>query len=282
MNWYHLRMSETNFPAHAAGGGSGWDPNGKSGGLFSGVTGWWRLIHFGALLVAMALSPSTYSLRNRLAVSTQICQTAAQILPRFVLFSALVSLVLIHIVVVTAQSYGLSQFALGMVIRVLVVELLPLSAALFVALRSDLGSAAELAAIRRQTASAPLRGIEMDNWRQAILPRVIANSVAVVSLVTLSGGLALVLGYLGVYGFSPWGVSSFTRTVGQVFEPIVIMSLGLKTTFFSLAVAIIPAVARHEDSHHVQRAAGDVQQGRQRLFIVLIAIETLSLAVEFF
>ena len=120
MNWYHLRMSETNFPAHAAGGGSGRKPNGKSGGLFSGVTGWWRLIHFGALLVAMALSPSTYALRNRLSVSTQICQTAAQILPRFGLFAALISMVLIHIVVVTAQSYGLSQFALGMVIRVLV------------------------------------------------------------------------------------------------------------------------------------------------------------------
>ena len=271
MNWYHLRMSETNFPAHAARGGSGWKPNGKSGGLFSGVTGWWRLIHFGALLVAMALSPSTYSLRNRLAVSTQICQTAAQILPRFVLFSALISLVLIHIVVVTAQSYGLSQFAL-----------LPLSAALFVALRSDLGSAAELATIRRQTASAPLRGVEMDVWRQAILPRVVANIVAVVSLVALSGGLALVLGYLGVYGFTPWGVSSFTRTVGQVFEPIVIMLLGLKTTFFALAVAIIPALARQENLHHVQSASGDAQQGRQRLFIVLIAIETLSLAVEFF
>lgn len=282
MNWYHRRMSETNFPARLTGGASAWKSNGKSGGLLGSITGWWRLIHFGALLVAMALSPSTYSLQNRLAVSTQICQTAAQILPRFVLFSALISLVLIHIVVVTAQSYGLSQFALGMVIRVLVVELLPLSAALFVALRSDLGTAAELAAIRRQTASAPLRGIEMDNWRQAILPRVIANSVAVVSLVTLSGGLALVLGYLGVYGFSPWGVSSFTRTVGQVFEPIVIMSLGLKTMFFALAVAIIPAVARHEDSHHVQRATGDAPQGRQRLFVVLIAIETLSLAVEFF
>ena len=42
MNWYHLRMSETNFPAHAARGGSGWKPNGKSGGLFSGIADWRR------------------------------------------------------------------------------------------------------------------------------------------------------------------------------------------------------------------------------------------------
>ena len=42
MNWYHLRMSETNFPAQAAGGASGWKPNGKSGGLVSGIAGWRR------------------------------------------------------------------------------------------------------------------------------------------------------------------------------------------------------------------------------------------------
>ena len=38
--------------------------------------------------------------------------------------------------VVTALSYGLSRYALEMVVRVLVLELIPLSAALFAALRS--------------------------------------------------------------------------------------------------------------------------------------------------
>ena len=61
-----------------------------------------------------------------------------QVMPWFTALSALLSLVLIRIVVVTALSYGLSQYALQMVVRVLVLELIPLSAALFVALRAGL------------------------------------------------------------------------------------------------------------------------------------------------
>ena len=48
---------------------------------------------------------------------------------------ALFNVVLIRIVVVTAFAYGLSQYALNMVVRVLVLELVPLVAALFVTIR---------------------------------------------------------------------------------------------------------------------------------------------------
>lgn len=257
-------------------------PGGLARGLSAWLSGWWTLVHSGALLVAMALSLSTYSRDKRHAVALRICQAAAQILPRFILFSALISLVLIHIVVVTAQSYGLSQFALGMVVRVLVVELLPLSAALFVALRTDIAALTERNIARQLAASAPSRAIAADIWRQAMLPRAIAQSIAVVSLVAISGGLALFLGYIGVYGFSPWGVGSFTRTVAQVFDPIVIMSLGLKTTFFALAVGTIPAVAANAVVPVDQRASSDAPPGRQRLFVVLLAIEILSLMAAFF
>ena len=72
-------------------------------------------------------------------------------LPWFTALSALVSLVIIRIVLVTALSYGLSRFALEMVVRVLVLELIPLSAALFVALRSGLAFQCG----RARTAGAP-------------------------------------------------------------------------------------------------------------------------------
>jgi phospholipid/cholesterol/gamma-HCH transport system permease protein len=71
----------------------------------------------------------------------------------FGVLSALVSLVLIRIVVVTSQSYGLSRFALEMVVRVLVLELIPLCAAAFVALRTTLPAGLELAQ-RRHAAAA--------------------------------------------------------------------------------------------------------------------------------
>ena len=66
------------------------------------------------------------------------------------MLSTLISLVVIRIVLVTALSYGLSQYALEMVVRVLVLELIPLAAALFAALRCTMPLAAEMAALRTQ------------------------------------------------------------------------------------------------------------------------------------
>lgn len=255
---------------------------GSPGKAVSWMSGWWQIVHSGALLGAMVVSPATYTPENRHATATQICRTAGLMLPWFVLLSALLSLVLIHIVVVTAQSYGLSHFALGMVVRVLVVELLPLSAALFVALRAGMASHSEFAAIRRQTAAAPLAVAGIGPIHPAFLPRIVANAVAVISLVAISGVLALVLAYVGVYGVTPSELGSFTRTVGQVFEPVVILSLGLKTLLFAGAVATIPAAAslqRTPDQHNASLA---MLQGTARLFVVLIAIEVLLLITEFF
>ena len=244
--------------------------------------GWWRMMHTAALLLVMALSPSLYVRDNRHLVSARICVFASQILPRFVVLSALLSIVLIHIVVVTAQSYGLSQFALGMVVRVLVVELLPLSAALFVTLRADLAAHDEFAAILKRGVSLSLSDVSTGPLRQAILPRVIANALAVISLTTISGVMALFIAYVSVYGLTPWGLDSFTRTVGQVFEPIVILSLGLKTLLFSLAVATIPVTAGLVGLHDRGHAPVTVPQGTVRLFIMLILIEVFSLSVEYY
>ena len=74
----------------------------------------------------------------------------APVLLWFTVLTSLISLVIIHIVVVTSISYGLSRYALEMVVRVLVLELIPLTAAMFVALRCALPNAAEIATLRAQ------------------------------------------------------------------------------------------------------------------------------------
>jgi len=259
-------------------GGSGSLPRAAS----AVAMGWWRMLHTSAMLLAMVLSPSLYARESRRVLAARICLISAQILPRFILLSALVSIVLIHIVVVTAQSYGLSQYALGMVVRVLVVELLPLSAALFVTLRADMAAHTEFAEIQKRGGRLSLVDVGSEPIRLSILPRIIANTVAVISLTTISGALALLIAYLRVYGPTPWGIESFTRTVGQVFEPVVILSLGLKTLLFSLAVATIPVTAGLVGLHNRDHAPVTVPQGTVRLFIMLIVIEVCSLTAEFY
>ena len=70
---------------------------------------WWRLLFLGAMLLVLTLSPSSYSRDNRLILARHLYLNTAPILLGFTVLCALISLVLTHIVMTTALSYGLSQ-----------------------------------------------------------------------------------------------------------------------------------------------------------------------------
>jgi len=245
---------------------------------------WWHVVYLGALVLVLALSPSTYSRANRAALARHIVLGSAPILPWFAMLSALVSVVLIRIVIVTAVSYGLSQYALEMVIRVLVLELIPLTAALFVALRSTVPSGAELTAMHARGAFARA---DADPLRFELLPRVVAGIVAVLLLAAVSCALALVLTYAALYGFSIAGLQGFTRTLGQIFNPAVALILVLKTLFFSIAVALIPVAAFLRGPQAAQTRAAGVRNSPEleslvRLFAAILVIEVVSLMSNYY
>ena len=243
---------------------------------------WWYMVHLGAVAVVMALSPSTYHRANRLAASRYIYASTWQVLPWFTLASALVGLVIIRIVLVTAKSYGLSHFALEMVVRVLVLELIPLSAAMFVALRAGMAFDASALGLARAGLSPQAASDEaLRRVRRDMVPQLIANAVAVLSLAMVTSTIMLVLAYLNVYGLSPWGVSDYTRTVGRVFEPVVTAGFVLKTVLFGLAVALIPTAAILELQRYPRRVVSTVQPGALRLLFVLLVIEAASLALKY-
>jgi phospholipid/cholesterol/gamma-HCH transport system permease protein len=240
------------------------------------LASWWFMVLFGATALVIALSPSAWNRRHGVAIATRVYASTWQVLPWFTAASALISLVLIRIVVVTAISYGLSQYALEMMVRVLVLELIPLGAALFVTLRAgftfNAGAARAHAQGRRQ---------EPDDFRSGVVPEVIASMFSVLSLAMVSSALVLVLAYLNVYGLSPWGLEDYTRTVGRIFDPVVTISFALKTILFGLAVAIIPMAAMLESSRRENSLSSTVQPGAIRLFFILLLIEAGSLAVKY-
>jgi phospholipid/cholesterol/gamma-HCH transport system permease protein len=243
---------------------------------------WWRMLHLGAVALVMAMSPSTYHRANRLATSRYIYASTWQVLPWFTLLTALLSLVIIRIVLVTAQSYGLSRYALEMVVRVLVLELLPLSAAMFAALRA--GMAFDAAAMGLARSGVPAQAATEESLRRLrrdLVPQVAANAFSVLSLAMVSSVIVLVLAYLNVYGLSPWGLSDYTRTVGRVFDPTVTIGFVLKTVLFGLAVAVIPSAAILELLRHPRRLRSNVQPGALRLLFVLILIEAGSLGLKY-
>lgn len=236
---------------------------------------------FGATALVIGLSPSTHSRANLAAIARNIYASTWRVLPWFTLASTLFSLVLIRIVLVTALSYGLSQYALEMMVRVLVLELIPLGAALFVALRAGLAfnAGATPPASRMAGANGSI------DFHNGVVPEVIASAFSVLSLAMVSSAIVLVLAYLNVYGLSPWGLVHYTRTVGRVFDPVVTTGFALKTVLFGLAVAVIPMAAMLEAARQKSAvhpaASSTVQPGAMRLFFVLLLIEAGSLAVKY-
>jgi phospholipid/cholesterol/gamma-HCH transport system permease protein len=246
------------------------------------LTSWWRLLQFAALLVTRAFLPSTYRRDNWRALSEQIVLAAANNLIWFTMLAALISLVIIRIVVVTSISYGLSRYALEMVVRVLVLELVPLTAALFVALRTTLPAGVEFA---QQRAA----GEQLSPYvalRTQFFPRAVAGMFAVWLLAAVSCVTTLILAYLVLYGFTPWALPGYTRVVGQIFNPAVSLILWLKIVFFSLAVAVIPLASSYYTgaSNPMLRRLGAAHglADMVRMFAVILLVEAASLMGNYY
>ena len=245
------------------------------------ASGWLRLLRFGSAAVVAALSPSIYNPATRAVVAKQIYFTAWQVIPGFVLFVAALSAVIVNIVDATARDYGLSQYANEVTMRVLVLEIIPLIAALFVSLRSGAAINTEVALMNLRNEIEALSRAGVDPMRFEFVPRLVGCVVSVVSLTVLSCSIALLIAYLGVYGFFLWGVPEFTRSVGNVFDAQITIGLGLKCLFFGIAVGIIPmgeALAGPREPHV---APVTVLRGMMRLFFVLLLIEVASLAFKY-
>ncbi len=239
--------------------------------LLAAPRGWlareWRVLRFGALAVVATLSPRLWHRATRREAAQFLCAAAWRTLPGYLLLTALVTAVLTRVVVVTAASYGLSHLALEAVVRVFVMELLPLATALFVATRSGLDAAAMLARARAE--AAPLN---------RIAALVAANGLAVVALFVISGAAALVTAYLTAHGPSPWGLAAFTRMVGQVFDPVTAQILALKVALFAAAVAVAPTSVTI-DAPRRDVALGEMRVMARALLLILL-VEAAALALR--
>jgi phospholipid/cholesterol/gamma-HCH transport system permease protein len=105
---------------------------------------------------------------------------------------------------------------------------------------------------------------------------------AVLTLAAVSCVLSLLLAYVTVYGFTAAAFMGYTRTVGQVFSPVVTLIFGLKTLCFSLAVSLIPAGTALQDLPRNLSRASVEMQGLVRMFAVLVLVEVASLVGNYY
>ncbi len=257
-------------------------PQALARGAAQWLAGWWRIIHLGGVLLALALTPATYRGDDRAALARHVWLGCAPLIPWFALLSALISVVLVRIVVVTAVSYGLSRYALEMVVRVLVLELIPLTTALFVSVRCTMPYAQEIGALRSGGSFEASKSQGVDALRREVLPRAVTGVFCMVMLAAVACVVALLITYLAVYGFTPWGYEPYTRTVGRVFSPVVTTVFSLKILLLGLAVALIPIASVLYDLPLARSRASAELRGLVRLFAVILLIEAVSLIGNYY
>lgn len=253
--------------------------------MTAAVTGWllaWgRAARFGFSLVAAVISPKLYTPRALTATLRQIYFTAWQVLPGFTLFAALLGMVIVQITLQVARQFGLEQYVLEMTFRVLVLELMPLLTALFVALRSGSAISTEIALMRVAGEFHDLETAGIEPFEREFVPRVAASAVSVFALTVLACVFLLALAYLLMFGFSPWGFEPYTRTVARVFTPTALAAFATKSVAFGIAVAVIPISAGLEATREPKSAPVAVMGGMVRLFFALGLIEIAALALKY-
>jgi phospholipid/cholesterol/gamma-HCH transport system permease protein len=151
-----------------------------------------------------------------------------------------------------------------------------------VAVRYSIPRGSELYKTRTRGGFEALHSKGLDPIAQDLLPAVVAGMFAVLTLAAVSCVMSLVLAYVTVYGFTSAAFMGYTRTVGQVFNPVVTLIFGLKTLCFSLAVSLIPAgIALHDRPRKLSRASVEMQ-GLIRMFAVLVLVEVASLVGNYY
>jgi phospholipid/cholesterol/gamma-HCH transport system permease protein len=242
---------------------------------------WARAALFGAAAAAAALSLSAYTRRTRALAMRQIYFNAWHVLPGFTLFVALLSLVVIQITISLARGYGLAQFALELVFRAVVLELVPLLTAFYVALRSGAAIVTEVAMMRVSGALDELFAAHIDPYEREFVPRIAAAAVSVFALTIVSCTVVMFVAYLVTYGANPSGFAEFSRTVARVFGPGALAGLVIKCLAFGAVVAVIPIAAGLDATREPESAPEAVMGGMVRLFVSLALIQLVSLGVKY-
>ena len=242
---------------------------------------WGHAALFGFACAAAALSPSSYTQRTRTVALKQIYFTAWQVIVGYLVFAAVLSLIIVRITVVATFEFGLAQYAVELVLRALVLELLPLLTALFVALRSGAAISTEIALMRVSGELDAKHAADAGPLQHEFVPRVIAAGVSVLSLTVLGCALAVFLSYFAMYGLSPWGFDDYARVVAHVFNPLVLAGFTLKCVTFGFVVAVIPIAAGVSATRRMKSAPVAVMGAMVRLFFALGLIEIVALATKY-
>lgn len=244
---------------------------------------WGHVARFAAAATRGMVSPGTYNSATREVIARQIYFTAWQILGGYTAFAAVLSLVVTQILAATARDFGLYDYALEFTFRLLVLEIVPLLTALFVALRTGAAISTEVSLMRIRNEMGALERMGIDPMKLELIPRVIGGTVSVLCLTVVGVVVSVLCAHFVVTGFRPWHAPSadLQLVVAKVFDGLSMTLLWGKALLFGLAVTIIPIAEAINAPRQVFYAPIAVLHGMVRLFFVIMLIEVGALVLRY-
>lgn len=253
----------------------------RSIGLESRLRAWGEVLRFAGVAIRGVFSRATYNSATREVVARQIYFTAWQIIGGYVVFVAIFSLLVTHILASAARNYGVYEYALEFTLRALVLETVPLLTALFVALRTGAAISTEVSLMRIRNEIGALERAGIDPVRLELIPRVIGGTFSVLSLTAIGVAVSVLCAHFVVTGYRPWSSATgdLKLVIAGVFDGTAMALLWGKALLFGLAVTIIPIAESMNAPRKMFYAPISVLHGMVRLFFAVMLIEVTALAI---
>ncbi|THU02049.1 ABC transporter permease [Lampropedia puyangensis] len=242
---------------------------------------WWNNAYLGSAALVMLCSPNRYWLKTAHIVTMHVYARLRWPLVFFVVITGLSSTVITQIVAQTLSRYGMGALALALLIRVMLVEVIPIAAALVVAIKLTIPLGAELSRLRRTQHLNRLREAGADALRLEFLPRLLMGIYGVVMFSIMGSAIVTLTMYQGIYGYTWAGHETFTHVFARVMTPFFTFIFAGKAIAFGYIVALIPLTSAFSSTRFGLRRDTELAT-LARMLLLLMAVQVLSLVINYY
>lgn len=220
-----------------------------------------------------ALLPATYNPAMRRVLVRQVYFTAVQVLPLFLITALVLGGAVVAALVSALQGYGLSGQIGPVVVDGLLLELVPLSTAFMLALRSGAAINAEIATISEAGELETLELFDIDALTYLFLPRILAIMLSMILLSGIFGVIVVLGGYLFLYLGTGTGFAVYMDGVTQALDAEAGLVLTTKALAFGFLTAFVPLYSGLHAPPGLTGVPIGVLRGMVRLFSGLLTVE---------
>lgn len=226
------------------------------------------------------LAPGTYNSAVIACISNYLDRAVAYPLLLFLAISTMLGLGGVWLILSFLSEYGLRDLASNVVVRILIKELSPLIAVLFIALRMGPWSNAGIALMRSNGEIRALNAYGIDVLDYLCVPRIAGCIVSTAILATLFNSAIITANILFPLLAPVIGFQYYMLNLVETISFVDLFVLAIKSGLFGFFVATVPlyAALRADNKDEVPSS---VLQGMDSTLLTIIALEGLSLALSF-